>query len=276
MQDFDELFFLRTFLMNHTDQRDIMRSNELDQRPDSITPVPGLYDERYVIDDLREQVKAHELNLKLALRCFDAEKAKTEAQFKNLQHEIAELRNDNNTFARKLGQYAMAEYGQIPILSDITYLKAQVWYTPGLSATERRSKSVWSLRLTVDMRNHRLLEELNIRLFPLKQFRTTYKKQKNPLPELLDEVDALIKEDYGNVWAGCVQTFTRGAGRPYNPAQVAFLTNHEIDRSPESRHASLMFWLDGEVIKFGSPRPSHGDAGSSLWYLEWRPDNKRG
>lgn len=51
---------------------------------------------------------------------------------------------------------------------DITYLKSQIWYSPWLTEAEKRTNSIWSLRFSVDVRHHRLPEEINVRLFPIK------------------------------------------------------------------------------------------------------------
>jgi hypothetical protein len=62
--------------------------------------------------------------------------------------------------------YAMLECGQIPQVSDLTKIGCQIWYSPHLTAVQRRIKSVWSLRLTVSIQHHRVMEEINVRLFP--------------------------------------------------------------------------------------------------------------
>ena len=80
---------------------------------------------------------------------------------------IAALEAENADFRRKLGMYAMLECGQIPQVSDLTKIGCQIWYSPHLTAVQRRIKSVWSLRLTVSILHHRVMEEINVRLFPV-------------------------------------------------------------------------------------------------------------
>jgi hypothetical protein len=79
---------------------------------------------------------------------------------------IASLEAENADFRRKLGIYAMLECGQIAQVSDLTKIGCQIWYSPHLTAVQRRIKSVWSLRLTVSIQHHRVMEEINVRLFP--------------------------------------------------------------------------------------------------------------
>ena len=92
---------------------------------------------------------------------------------------IAALEAENADFRRKLGMYAMLDCGQIPQVSDLTKIGCQIWYSPHLTAAERRIKSVWSLRLTVSILHHRVMEEINVRLFPFKQFHKTASLPKN-------------------------------------------------------------------------------------------------
>ena len=88
------------------------------------------------------------------------------------------LEEDNDNFRRALGRYAISECGELPHPDlDITYLKSQIWYSPWLTEAEKRTKSIWSPRFSVDVRHHRLPEEINVRLFPIKQF---YKSAKRP------------------------------------------------------------------------------------------------
>jgi hypothetical protein len=105
-----------------------------------------------------------------------------------LQHEhanlsrdrrIAALEAENADFRRKLGMYAMLECGQIPQVSDLTKIGCQIWHSPHLTAVQRRSKSVWSQRLTVSILHHRVMEEINVRLFPFQQFYKTASPPKN-------------------------------------------------------------------------------------------------
>jgi len=94
-----------------------------------------------------------------------------------LRDRIEALEEANDAFRRALGRYAISECGELPHPDlGITCLKCQIWYSPWLSAEEQRTKSIWSLRLSVDVRHHRLPEEINVRTFPIKQFYKTAKK----------------------------------------------------------------------------------------------------
>ena len=104
---------------------------------------------------------------------------------------IAALEAENADFRRKLGMYAMLECGQIPQVSDLTKIGCQIWYSPHLTAVQRRIKSVWSLRLTVSILHHRVMEEINVRLFPFQQFYKTASQPKNRTDALMQICDAL-------------------------------------------------------------------------------------
>ncbi len=93
-----------------------------------------------------------------------------------LADQIEGLRDDNDNLRRALGRYAMSECGELPANDLTTYLKCQVWYSPWLTKDEQKIKSIWSFRVSVEVRHHRLPEEINVRLFPIKQFYKTAKK----------------------------------------------------------------------------------------------------
>src|SRR4029077_17683408 len=103
-------------------------------------------------------------------RMIDLALAAREYQITILNQKIESLQADNDEFRRKLGIYATLECGQAPHASDLSRLACQVWYSPHLTAEQRRNKSIWSLRLTIDVMHHRVSEEINVRLFPFKQF----------------------------------------------------------------------------------------------------------
>jgi hypothetical protein len=127
---------------------------------------------------------------------------------------IAALEAENADFRRKLGMYAMLECGQIPQVSDLTKIGCQIWYSPYLTAAQRRSKSVWSLRLTVSIQHHRVMEEINVRLYPFQQFYKTASQPKNRTDALMQICDALQEgKRTVETWCGFVQAFTDG-GRP--------------------------------------------------------------
>jgi hypothetical protein len=168
----------------------------------------------------------------------------------------------------------MLEYGKLPLVSDLTKIGCQVWYSPWLTAEQRRHWSVWSLRLTVSIMNHRVIEEINVRLFPFKQFYASAHKPQYRTDPVLAECDAIQEGGYGgDIWAGFVQGFTDGGGRPFVKEQVAFLIHHEMDKSPKATQARVALLLDGELLVFDGIRPAAGDSEkSSLWYCQWKPE----
>jgi hypothetical protein len=193
-----------------------------------------------------------------------------------LKADIAALREENAGFRRKLGMYAMLEYGQIPQVSDPTKIGCQIFYSPWLTAEERRTKSIWSLRLSISILHHRVMEEINVRLFPFQQFAKMARKpqyQTDVCDTLLNYID---KNGFADeVWAGFVQSFTDGGGRPYVKEQVTVLRGHEMDISPNATQAQVSMLIGSEGLAFGVPRPATGKSDTSaLWYCAWKPAAK--
>ena len=195
-----------------------------------------------------------------------------DSEIRRLADRVAELEEDAVEFRRKLGMYAMLECGQVPQVDDLTRIGCQVWFTPNLTAEQRRTKSVWSLRLAIDIKHHRVTEEINVRLFPLKEFWAMAKKPKHRTDAVTQLCEMLIaKGQRDTTWAGFVQSFTRNGGRPYCKEQLAVLMYHDEDRSPTATQAKMHLMIGGQVLGFGSMRPSAGGEASSLWYCDWRP-----
>ena len=183
---------------------------------------------------------------------------------------IAALEAENADFRRKLGMYAMLECGQVPQVSDLTKIGCQIWYSPYLTAEQRRIKSVWSLRLTVSILHHRVMEEINVRLFPFKQFHKTASLPKNRTDFNMAILEAVPEKEA--MWAGFVQAFTDGGGRPYVKEQVAYLQFHEENTAAEATQARVSLLIGEDLLQFGVPRPAAGASDrSALWYCEWKP-----
>ena len=205
-------------------------------------------------------------------RLIDLSMLAQDSEIRRLADKVAELEEDAVEFRRKLGMYAMLECGQVPQVDDLTRIGCQVWFTPNLTAEQRRIKSVWSLRLAIDIKHHRVTEEINVRLFPLKEFWAMAKKPKHRTDAVTQLCEMLIaKGQRDTTWAGFVQSFTRNGGRPYCKEQLAVLMYHDEDRSPTATQAKMHLMIGGQVLGFGSMRPSAGGEASSLWYCDWRP-----
>ena len=192
-----------------------------------------------------------------------------------LRDRIEALEEDNDNFRRALGRYAISESGELPHPDlGITYLKCQIWYSPWLTQVEQRTKSIWSLRLSVDVRHHRLPEEINVRLLPIKQFYKTAMKPAMQTELVIGASGFLIEKASDNSYAGYVQGFTRKKGRPYVKEQAAFLVHADEDTSPMATRARLTLILYDRVFRFGDVRPANGSAGSALWWCEWKPTSE--
>jgi hypothetical protein len=192
-----------------------------------------------------------------------------------LRDRIEALEECNDNFRRALGRYAISECGELPHPDlGITYLKCQIWYSPWLTQAEQRTKSIWSLRLSVNVRHHRLPEEINVRLFPIKQFYKTAKKPAMQTESVMGACEFLTEHASDNAYAGYVQGFTRKKGRPYVKEQAAFLVHADEDTSPMATQARLTLIIYGRLYRFSDMRPANGDQGSALWWCEWKPTSE--
>jgi hypothetical protein len=231
--------------------------------------------------DSQQYCTLHQVEAMLSKQRFDIEQmiqavpsAHTLIEFisRPLRDRIDDLEEDNKLLRRALGRYAITECGEVPPTDLLTYLKAQVWHSPWLTKEEQKTKSIWSLRLSVEVANHRLPEEINVRLFPLKQFLKTAKKTSMHDKAVMQACDYLMdKGACDESWAGYIQGFTRKKGRPYVKDQAAFLVHAEQDTSPTATQARLTFILAEQLHCFSQMRPANGEAGSALWWCEWRP-----
>ena len=185
--------------------------------------------------------------------------------------EIADLKEQNALIIRALGKYAISECGEVPDNALLTYLKCQIWYSPHLTKDEQKIKSIWSFRLSIEVAHHRLPEEINIRLFPISQFYHTAKKPHMRTPLIIAECEALLDQQT-DAWAGFVQGFTQKKGRPYVKEQAGFIVDHTHDTSPTPLVSPKVSFALAEKLHFFTPvRPANGDAGSALWWCDWRP-----
>jgi hypothetical protein len=212
-------------------------------------------------------------------RGHDAAKRKAEQQTREYESQqnnpnlfamgerVAELEAANELLNRRLAaietQMAMSpvlEGGRLPPKADITQLWCQVFHTTNLTAKQKKTKTEWSLRLTVWVNNKRVKREINVRLFPCDQF---YRQvmHRNTLPKLTDEW-ATALQDYPTVLGGMLTAVTQGGGRPYIPSQFCVLSGHMSD-DPE-----VDLIIDDDVIAFENLRLS---AGTSKWFLDWHP-----
>jgi hypothetical protein len=185
--------------------------------------------------------------------------------------EIAALKEQNALIIRALGKYAISECGEVPDSALLTYLKCQIWYSPHLTKDEQKNKSIWSFRLSVEVAHHRLPEEINIRLFPISQFYYTAKKPHMRTPLIIQACEFLLDQK-SDAWAGFVQGFTHKKGRPYVKEQAGFIVGHTNDTSSTPLVSpQVSFALAEKQHIFTPVRPANGDAGSSLWWCDWRP-----
>ena len=119
-----------------------------------------------------------------------------------------------------------------------------------------------------------MIEEINVRLYPFKQFAKMARKPQYQTKEC-DQMLAHIEGEgiAEQVWAGFIQAFTDGGGRPYVKEQIAFLRDAERDTSSDATQAYVCMIIGGEGLRFGRPRPAAGKKQTSaLWYCDWKPE----
>jgi hypothetical protein len=177
--------------------------------------------------------------------------AEIEAHNESLQRRVARLEH-------LLAASPTLEEGKLPAKADITQLWCQVFHTPDLSTKERRTKTEWSLRLTVWINGTRVKRELNVRLFSADRF---YRQvaERNPLPKVADEWATALENDE-TVLAGMLTATTQGRGRPFIGSQFCVLSGY-LDGTPR-----VDLVIDSDVISFETVRPSKG---TSKWFLDW-------
>jgi hypothetical protein len=234
-----------------------------------IAPVEQQYCTRAEMEALR-----HEMQMRIEAIKADMPRYRTvdmiDHACRPLRDEIAGLKDDLGNVCRALGRYATSECGEVPESDLLTYLKCQVWHSPWLTKDEQKIKSIWSFRVSVEVRHHRLPEEINVRLFPIRQFYKMAKKPSMRTEPVIEACEYFLDHGGDDAWAGFIQGFTRKKGRPYVKDQVGFIHGHQSDVSPLATQVRVSFLLGGKLHSFSNVRPSNGDAGSSLWWCEWR------
>jgi hypothetical protein len=244
---------------------------EEDKAVKAVTPP---IEQQFTLSDVEALLAKHDrlfqTKIDEATLRFASSSAMIEHACRPLLDQIEGLRDDNDNLRRALGRYAISEGGELPANDLTTYLKCQVWYSPSLTKDEQKFKSIWSFRVSVEVRHHRLPEEINVRLFPIEQFYKTAKKPALRTEPVIQACEYLLDHGGQDAWAGFIQGFTRKKGRPYVKEQVGFIHGHQTDTSPAATQARVSFMLDGKLHTFSNMRRSNGDERSSLWWCEWR------
>jgi hypothetical protein len=182
-----------------------------------------------------------------------------------IEHRLAEVEAHNESLQRRVAnlEYQLAATptiidGKLPSKADITQLWCQVFYTPDLSPKERKTKTEWSLRLTVWINGQRVKREINVRLFSTDRF---YRQamDRNSLPKITNEWATALQHEQ-DALAGMLTATTQGRGRPFIASQFCVLNGHLIG-SP-----TVDLVIDSDVISFENVRPSKG---TSKWFFDW-------
>ena len=146
-----------------------------------------------------------------------------DSEIRRLADRVAELEEDAVEFRRKLGMYAMLECGQVPQVDDLTRIGCQVWFTPNLTAEQRRTRKCL---VTAARYRHQTPPSYRRNRRPAIQgvYGQTAKRPKHRTDAVTQLCEMLIaKGQRDTTWAGFVQSFTRNGGRPYCKEQLAIL-----------------------------------------------------
>ena len=220
---------------------------------------------RVAMDEIDQRRTAAKRKAEQQMRSYEASQDNPDLFAMN--ERIADLVAANELLNRRLAEIEaqlaitpMLEGGKLPPKADITQLWCQVFHTPNLTAKQKKTKTDWSLRLTVWVNGKRVRREINVRLFPCDQF---YRQvmHRITLPKLTDEWATALQNESDKL-AGMLTAFTQGRGRPYIPSQFCILSGY-LDDNP-----TVDLVIDDDVILFENPRPS---AGTSKWFFDWRP-----
>ena len=129
---------------------------------------------RFSPAELRQIAAGENVEDVLARREADRRKpARREQLLRDADHGLlldrfVELEESNKSLMRRVGrlEHLLAsmptmEDGKLPPKADISQLWCQIFYKPDLTAKQRKTKTVWSLRLTVWIRRQRVKREIN-------------------------------------------------------------------------------------------------------------------
>lgn len=156
--------------------------------------------------------------------------------------------------------------GRLPALAELTQLKAQIFHTPDLSPSERKGKTVWSLRLTVWINGLRAAEEIKgVQLYPSQEFARKVAGLGGDIPDLTNELAAYLADgDREDVLAGMLRAKTKRKGTPYIADQFCILRDYLTD-APQ-----VIVSIGGDDVGISNFRPAAGSkAGHAKWWGEW-------
>jgi hypothetical protein len=227
----------------------------------------GLGDE---IDDLRRMLAALcESLLDLETRTRDLERAKmSESRLTTIELEIAELRDRFDRMEAL--QPPSLLYGLLPPLASVSLLELQIFYTPVLTANQRRGRNThWSIKLDVYIKRRKVRQPVHISLYNPREFAEQVFDTTADIPDTIKDVAEHMRDQSPtDILCGMLKMLTDGEGTPRSRKQFIAVQGYD-GGAPEAYLA-----VDGEVAKFTEFRPGKGKkATRAKWYAQWRPDS---
>lgn len=155
------------------------------------------------------------------------------------------------------------ENGTFPSFGRISRIECQIFHSPDLTPTDRRTKTEWSLRLSVWLGHRKANPEINVRLFPHDAL-VEKMIEKNGSAEIAAVIRKWGTED-DTMLAGMVQAFSQGKGRARVPSQIATLSGRLVEQP------KVLLVLDEpndiNIVEFRDFAAGKGTkAGRARWY----------
>jgi hypothetical protein len=188
------------------------------------------------------------------------------SQVANQEMALERLQSDVSRLLASIDMRPHLIGGRLPALPEITQLKVQIFHTPDLPVKERKTKTEWTLRLTVWINGLRAVEEIKcVRLYFGRRFAESVGDLKGEVPAGTQEfADRFASEDSEDFLVGMLQARTRGKGTPYIVDQFCVLQNHLIG-DPQ-----VVISIGGQEIRINNFRPAAGTKqGHAKWWGEW-------
>jgi hypothetical protein len=188
------------------------------------------------------------------------------SQVANQEMALERLQSDVSRLLASIEMRPHLIGGRLPALPEITQLKVQIFHTPDLSVKERKTKTEWTLRLTVWIDGLRAVEEIkSVRLYCGCRFAESVGGLRAEVPAATREfAECFANEDGEDLLVGMLQARTRGKGTPYIADQFCVLKNHLID------NPQVFVSIADKDIEISNFRPAAGTKqGHAKWWGEW-------
>jgi hypothetical protein len=156
---------------------------------------------------------------------------------------------------------------ELPDCSQITRLEVQIFHSPELRGDDLKSKTEWTLRLTVWINGLRAAEEIKcVRLYSSRRFAESVRALTGEVPDVTNDfAERVANYDGDNMFAGMLRAKTFRKGTPYIRDQFCVLKFPADD--------PIVLIANGDAsMEIKGFRPAAGTKqGHAKWWAEWKP-----